>query len=70
MLSWENFKITWNSICIIATISAVIWQLCTYIYGEDITVVHFSQFHGNEFDVYPSIGVCLTMALNNQALER
>ena len=67
---WKLFKVTWNSICIIATIATVIWQLSNYIYGDDMTVVGFKRFNDKEIDVYPSIGFCFTVALNNDILKR
>ena len=67
---WKLFKVAWNSICIIATIATVIWQLSNYIYGDDMTVVGFKRFNDKEIDVYPSIGFCFTVALNNDILKR
>ena len=55
--------------CIFATLLAVIMQFNTYGKGEDETQVEYKQFNAGKSDVYPSIGLCLTRAINEEALE-
>ena len=66
--SWKYFKVIWIVLCIIATMSTTIWQLWSYVNGDDITVVGYKKFNEEEIDLYPSVSVCFTMALDEEKL--
>ena len=46
--SWKYFKVIWIVLCIIATMSTTIWQLWSYVNGDDITVVGYKKFNASD----------------------
>ena len=66
---WKKFTFIWNSLCIVATIATLLWQLSNYINGEDMTVVEYKKFNNKEIDRYPSFGLCLTNGLIERKLN-
>ena len=64
------FKKGWICCCILATLGTTAWQLWNYRYGPDQTVVTFKKFNEMETDLYPSLGLCWTMIINEESLKR
>ena len=62
--SSKSFSIFWASLCIIATVSTVSWQVSNYLNGRDATVVEYRKFNDRNIDLYPSIGLCFTLAID------
>ena len=58
--NFNHFKTSWMTICILAAISTIIWQLLNYLSGLDSTIVEFREFNKEKIDVYPNIGVCFS----------
>ena len=56
-------------LCIFATLSTVIWQFHHYCKGEDETQVDYKHFNEAELDVYPSIALCVTIAIDEERLK-
>ena len=70
VFSGTCFKIIWTTLCTIATIATVAWQILNYAKDDDVTFVEFKRFHDNEMDIYPSITLCFTNAFNEKELEK
>ena len=62
-------KVAWTSSCIFATFSTVTWQLLNYYYGEEQTIVEYRRFNEMETDLYPSLTICLDLAINEERLN-
>ena len=62
-------KVAWTSSCIFATLSTVVWQLSNYYYGEEQTIVEYRRFNEMETDLYPSLTICLDLAINEERLN-
>ena len=56
-------------VCIFATLITAIWQFYTYGKGEDQTQVEYKHFNEAESDIYPSIALCVTTAVNEERLK-
>ena len=63
------FKMLWSMCCVIATIFTVAMQISNYLNGHDATVVEYKKFNNEEIDVYPSIGICFSLALDEEKLK-
>ena len=48
----------------------MVWQLLNYYSGEEQTVVGYKKFNEMEDNVYPSIGLCWSLAINEEKLKR
>ena len=48
----------------------MVWQFSNYYSGEEQTVVGYKRFNEIEDNVYPSIGLCWTLAINEEKLKR
>ena len=57
-------------LCIFATLTTVTLQFHKYGKGEDETQVEYKKFNEGESDIYPSVGLCLTMAINEERLKK
>ena len=68
--SCSFLKVLWSITCIIATISTVTWQISNYLNGRDSTVVEYKKFNGEDIDVYPSIGMCFSLAVDEKKLSQ
>ena len=62
-------KRIWILFCAFATLLAVILQCYDYGKGQDVTQMEYKSFNENELDVYPSIGLCFTMAIKEEDLN-
>ena len=60
----------WTCCCIIATLSTMVWQCSNYFTGLENTVIEYKMFNEMDTDMYPSIGLCWTMAINEELLKR
>jgi hypothetical protein len=69
-ISGKKLKVIWTLACVITTLITAIWQLLSYLNGEDMTVIHYKQFHQEEIDLYPSIGLCFSNVLIPEKLEK
>ena len=59
----------WASCCIVATLSTTVWQCLNYLYGEEQTVVEYKSFNDGAENIYPSIGLCWTQAIDEEKLK-
>ena len=64
------FRVLWSITCIVATIATVTWQISNYLNGRDATVVEYRKFHDEDIDVYPSIGMCFSLAIDEKKLSQ
>ena len=67
--TWKYVKTLWSIVCFVATISTMIWQLVNFIHGPDATIVHYKAYNKERIDVYPSIGICFSMAFDENKLK-
>ena len=62
--TWKCVNTLWSIACFIATISTIIWQLLNFINGRDATIVQYKTYNKDKIDVYPSMGMCFSMAFD------
>ena len=66
----KSIRITfWASCCIVATLSTTVWQCLNYCYGEEQTVVEYKRFNDGKENIYPSVGLCWTQAIDEEKLK-
>ena len=68
--TWKCVNTLWSIVCFIATISTITWQLLNFINGRDATIVQYKTYNKERIDVYPSIGMCFSMAFDKTKLQR
>ena len=66
----QILRVAFTLICISATIFTTVIQFMNYCTVEDQTIVTYKRFHESEIDVYPSISLCWTMAIDEEKLKR
>ena len=66
----QILRVSFTLICISATIFTTVVQFMNYCTVEDQTIVTYKRFHESETDVYPSISLCWTMAIDEEKLKR
>ena len=66
----QILRVTFTLICISATLFATVVQFINYCTVEDQTIVTYKRFHESETDVYPSISLCWTMAIDEEKLKQ
>ena len=54
--------------CVFTTLIMMIYQLYMFCQNTDDTQVEYQYFNGREFDVYPSLAICLT-AIDEERLK-
>ena len=69
MCSLRNFNKLWTTICVIAAVSTMTWQLMNYLSGQDSTIVEFKDFNKDRIDMYPNIGICFSKFFGEKKLE-
>ena len=67
--SWKCVNTLWAFVCFVATVSTIMWQLLNFINGRDATIVLYKTFNKEKIDVYPSIGMCFSMAFDEKKLQ-
>ena len=70
MCSLRNFNKLWTMICVVAAVSTMTWQLMNYLSGQDSTIIEFKDFNKDKADIYPNIGICISMFFDNNKLEQ
>ena len=68
---WKSIlKVAWICCCILAALSTMVWQCYNFYKGEENTLIEYRTFNEMKTDVYPSIGLCWTMPINEENLKR
>ena len=63
-------KQAWTCCCILATLLTIVWQLYNFYNGAENTIIEYRRFNEMKTDVYPSIGLCWTMPINEEKLKQ
>ena len=66
---WNVAHAFFKLLCILVTLSLVIWCCYEFSKDEDICEVHFKKFRGDEDSVYPDLGFVLPNRFNETALR-
>ena len=61
---------SWTCCCILLTLLTMVWQCYNFYGGEENTIIEYRNFNDMETDLYPSIGLCWTLAINNEHLKQ
>ena len=64
------FRISWTCCCILATLCTMTWQLSNYYIGKEQQIVEYRNFNELKTDVYPSLGLCWTMTIDETNLKQ
>ena len=56
-------------LCVISTLLLVGYSICVYIQNNDISRIHYKEFHSTANDIYPSISLCFGDTLDDGKLD-
>ena len=66
---WIALQNTFKLVCVLATLSLVIWCGYEYYKNEDVCEVLFKTFHEDEDSIYPELSFALPNRFNESALR-
>ena len=61
MESHSGILITFHVLCLIVTVSMLIYGTIQYVNDESTSIVDSKAFHATEDDIYPTMTVCLEL---------
>ena len=67
--AWKYFEYAFKGLCICLTMGMATWCGYNYYLDEDETIVSFHKFHHTQYDIYPSISICINSPFEQQKLD-
>ena len=70
LLFYKYLLRIYHAICIIATLSLVVWCISLYLQNNDVSRVDYQKFHATQQDIYPSFSLCFSHVLEHKELKK